>query len=107
MERLEKGDQRRGLRRIQILSIRGHVAAPLNHLADELIRRQPDRDRVECWSSLATELAERVAVVALLRLKNERSLNSLARCVPLGIGQEPGRWSMRPLRGSMGRGQPS
>src|ERR1700752_4389134 len=41
MESLEKGDQRRGLWRTQVFSVRRHVAASLDHLADELVLRQP------------------------------------------------------------------
>src|SRR5579864_6018094 len=40
MQRLEECHQRRGLRRAQVFSIRRHVAAPLDHLPDELILRQ-------------------------------------------------------------------
>ena len=40
----------------------------------ELILREPDRDAVERRAALAAVLAERVAVVALLRLENERAL---------------------------------
>src|ERR1700748_310223 len=40
MQRLEKCNQRRGLRRAQVLAVRRHVPAPLDHLPDELILRQ-------------------------------------------------------------------
>ena len=75
MERFEKCDERCGLRRIQILSIGRHIAPALQHLADELIRRQPDGNRIESRAALASDIADRVAIVALLRLKYERSLD--------------------------------
>ena len=75
MKRLEKGDQRRGLRGIQVLSVRGHIAAALQNLAHQLIRRQSDGDCIKGRSAFATEFTQRVAVMALLRLENERSLN--------------------------------
>src|SRR5262249_6046940 len=67
MKRLQKCDQGRGLRWIQILSICGHVAATLQDLPHELVPGQPDGDRVECRSELDDNVDQRVAVVALLR----------------------------------------
>jgi hypothetical protein len=37
MQRLQECDQRRRFRRTQILAIRGHIAASLDHLANELV----------------------------------------------------------------------
>ena len=53
MQGFEKCDERGGLRRAQILAVRRHVATALNHLADELVLRQPQRDTVECRTALA------------------------------------------------------
>ena len=40
-KRLEKGDQRRGLGRAQVLAVRGHVAAALDDLTNQLVRIEP------------------------------------------------------------------
>src|SRR5262245_32011244 len=65
MERLEKRDKRRGFRRTQVLAVRGHVAAPLNDLANELVLREPGGDAIETRAALAAGLAKGVAVAAL------------------------------------------
>ena len=74
MQRLQKCDERRGLRRTQVLSIGRHVAATLDHLADELVLREPYGNTVESRTSLSTLVAKRMAVAALLDLENERAL---------------------------------
>src|ERR1700758_1547745 len=74
MQGLEKCDQRGGLRGAQILAVRRHVATALNHLADELVLRQPHRNTVECRTALPTALSEGMAVAALFDLKHERAL---------------------------------
>src|SRR5258706_6444768 len=74
MERLQEGDERGGLGGREVLSVGGHVAPALDHLADELIARQSDRDFVERRTALATAVAEGVAVAALLDLEDQRSL---------------------------------
>ena len=79
MQRFEKSNQRRRLRRVQILSIGGHIATALQDLPHELVARQPDGDSVESGTALAPDVANGMAVVALLRLKYERSLH-LQRC---------------------------
>ena len=75
MQRFEKSNQRRRLRRIQILSIRRHISAALQYLAHELVARQPNGHSVESRPTLAADVAKRVAVVALFRLKDKRSLD--------------------------------
>src|SRR6202012_4868329 len=52
MERLEERHQCRSLRRIQILPICRHIAAPLENLPHQLIARQSDGDRIESRPSL-------------------------------------------------------
>ena len=74
MQGLEKCDKRRGLRRTQVLSVRRHVAASLDHLADELILREPHGDAVERRTPLPAEFTERMAIAALLHLEHESSL---------------------------------
>ena len=50
-----------------------HVSAALDHLADELVVRKAHSDSVERRSPLAPKSVQRVAVAALLRLKNKRA----------------------------------
>ena len=59
------------LRRTQVFPVGWHVAAALDHLADELILRELYSDSIQIWATLSAGVAERMAVVALLRLKNE------------------------------------
>src|SRR5260370_25893664 len=55
----------------QVFSVGWHVAAALDHLADELILRELYSDSIQTWATLSAGAAQRMAVVALLRLKNE------------------------------------
>jgi hypothetical protein len=75
MQRFEKSNQRRRLRRIQILSIRRHISAALQNLTHQLVPRQSNGHSVESGPTLATYVAKRMAVVALFRLKDKRSLD--------------------------------
>src|ERR1700756_894 len=74
MQGLEKCHERSGLRRTQVLSVRWHVTAALNHLADELILREPHGDAVQHRASLPADSSKGVAVAALLNLQNQRAL---------------------------------
>jgi hypothetical protein len=58
MQRLEKCHQRRSLRRIQILSIRRHIAAALQNLPNQLIARQSDGDLREIRPTLSAAVAD-------------------------------------------------
>src|SRR6266446_10191130 len=73
MQGFEKCDERRGLCRTQVLPVRRHVAASLDHLADELVLREPHGDAIERRPSLSAEFTERMAIAALLHLKHESS----------------------------------
>ena len=88
MECLEKRDKRRSFRRAQVFSVCRHVAASLNHLADELVLREPHGNAVERRPSLSAEFTERMAIAALFRLKDESSLSLKSR----GAMQEPFRY---------------
>ena len=94
MERFEKCDESRSLRWVQVLSIGGHIAATLQDLPHELICRQPDGNRIESRPALTPDVANGVAVVTLLRLKYERSLDLNRRATI-----QKSRWD-----GSAGRG---
>src|ERR1700691_2276099 len=71
---LKESYERRSLCRTQVVPIGRHVAAPLNHLPNELVLRQPHGNGVQGWPPLSTRVAKRVAVAALLDLKHKRTL---------------------------------
>src|SRR6266516_463512 len=58
----------------QIFSVRRHIAAALDHLSDQLIVCESDSDCIERRSTLSALAVECVAVVALLDLKDQRTL---------------------------------
>ena len=74
MQCFEKRDECGRLRRTQILPICRHVAASLDHLADELVLRKSHRNAVQSRASLSATLPEGMAVATLLDLENERTL---------------------------------
>src|SRR5258708_1068115 len=74
MEGLKERDKGRGLWGTQVISVRRHIAAPLNHLPDELILGELHSRLIERRTALSTGFAERVAVAALFGLKNQGSL---------------------------------
>src|SRR6516225_9215107 len=74
MQRFKKCDQSSSLGRSQILSVGWHVAASLDYLANQLILRLAHCDTVKRRPSLAAQVAKRMAVAALLHLKDERPL---------------------------------
>src|SRR6266478_3500612 len=80
MQGFEKCDERGGLCGTQVLPVRRHVAASLDHLADELVLREPHGDAIQRRASLPAQLPEGVAVAALLDLKNKRALPLEGRC---------------------------
>src|ERR1035437_970553 len=87
MQRLEERDKRSGLRGAKILAVRGHVAAALNHLTNQLILCQPHGHSVERWSALSALIVERMAVVALLHLENKRTLPLESRAIVKKLGR--------------------
>src|SRR5690348_9393495 len=70
MQRVEECDEGGDFGWRESGAVGGHVAATLNHLADDLIFGETHRDAIECGAALATEPAKRVAIVALLHLKD-------------------------------------
>ena len=74
MQGLEKRNKGCGFRWTQVFSVGGHVSASLNHLADKLVLRKPHRNAVERRPPLSAEFTERMAIAALLGLKDESSL---------------------------------
>jgi hypothetical protein len=87
MQSFEKRHEGGGLRRAQILSVRWHVAPSLNNLPDELIRSEAYGDGVQSGTPLPTQLSKRMAVAALLDLKDERTLPlKRGRTVQISLG---------------------
>src|SRR5579862_9096627 len=74
VQSLKKCHERRGLCRAQIVPVCGHVAASLNHLANELVLRKARGDAIESRSSFSARVTKRVAVAALLHLKYQSTL---------------------------------
>jgi hypothetical protein len=81
MKSLEEGDEGGGFWWAEIFAVRGHVAAALNDLANELVLREQESDLVESGSAFTAFIAERMAVVALLELKDERALTLERRAI--------------------------
>src|ERR1700741_3672430 len=74
MQGFKKCDQSGSLGRSQILSVCRHVAASLDYLSNQLILGKPHGDAVESRTSLPALVAKRMAVAALLHLKDQRPL---------------------------------
>src|SRR5215469_3284284 len=75
MQSLKERDQSSCLRWTQVLSICRHVAATLNYLANQLVLGEPHCHAIESGSSLSATLSKRVAIAALLDLKDQRPLS--------------------------------
>src|SRR5215470_9609386 len=71
MQCFEKCDERGCLRGAQILAVRWHIAASLDHLPDELVLREPRSNTVESGASLPAAPPQGMAVAALLSLKDQ------------------------------------
>src|SRR5579883_2209676 len=74
MEGHQKGDESGGFRGAEIFPIGGHVTTALNHLPNELILRETESDFIEGRATLPSLAAKRLAVAALLELKDKRAL---------------------------------
>ena len=82
MQRFEKCDQGGRLRRTQILPIRRHVAASLDHLANELVLRQSHSNTVQSRTSLSATLTERNGSCGIASLEKRAHLAAEARLLP-------------------------
>src|ERR1700686_260434 len=78
MQSFQECYQRSGFRRTEVFGIGRHIATALDHLANKLIFGKAQRDGVQCRSALTSSIIERMTVVTLLSLKNERA------CAPQG-----------------------
>src|SRR5258708_35462785 len=74
MEGFEELNKCRSLGWAQVLAIRWHVAAALEDLPDKLILRETRRDKIQSRTTLSANACNRVAVTALLRLKDDSAL---------------------------------
>ena len=74
MQGLEVGHQGRDFRRPQVVPVRRHLPASLEHLADQLIAGKACCDSVERRTPLTAFTAESVAVAALFGLKYHSAL---------------------------------
>src|ERR1700722_11050226 len=87
MQSLEEGDERSSFRRAEIFSVCGHVPAALNHLTNQLIGGQADGDCVQRRPAFSALIIERMAVVALLQLEDQRALPFERRAILQKFGR--------------------
>jgi hypothetical protein len=87
---LKECHESRRLGGAEIFAVGWHVSTALDHLAYQLVLRELHGYGVQCWTTLTSILAKGVAVMTLLRLKNESAL-------PLecsSVLQEAGRYGV-------------
>src|SRR6266852_2563835 len=87
MQCLEERDESRRFSGAQIFAICRHVASTLDHLPNQLVLGQPYSHGVESRAAPSALVAERMAVVALLHLKNEGPLPLECRTVVQKLGR--------------------
>jgi hypothetical protein len=73
MQRLKECHKRSRFRRTQILSVGRHISAALDHLSDQLILGKAQSNAIERRSALPSLAIQRMAIVALLCLENQRT----------------------------------
>jgi hypothetical protein len=78
----EEGNESRCLGGTQVISVSRHVAAALQHLANELVLRKARGHGIQSWTALAAFPFERVAVATLFALEHERPLTFECRSAP-------------------------
>src|SRR5207245_2901915 len=74
MQSFQECHQRSCLRRTEVFPIGRHIAATLNHLANKLIFGKVESNSVEGRTTLTSSVIQRMTVVTLLGLKNQRTL---------------------------------
>jgi hypothetical protein len=82
MQSFEECDKRCRFGGAEIFPVRGHVAAALNNLADQLVFGENDGDLIESRSAFAALIPQRVAIVTLLQLKDDGALTLECGTVP-------------------------
>jgi len=73
-QRFEERDKSGSFRGTEILAVGGHVATALDDLANELVLGKEEGDLIEGGTPLAALVTESMAVMALLKLKDESPL---------------------------------
>ena len=107
MKRLEECHQRRGFRRTQVLSVGRHVAAALDHLANELILVESQRDPVERWPALSTFAHRANGSCGTASPGTRAHLGAREPCGHGDIGTESAGCSTRPSPGSTAHARPN
>src|SRR5215472_18416906 len=79
MQGAEKRNQSRCLGWTQIISVSRHVAAALQHLANQLVLGKARGHGIQRWTALAAFSFERVAVATLFALEHEYPLTFESR----------------------------
>jgi len=74
MQRFQKGHQRGCFRWTEVFPVGGHISPTLNHLANKLILREVESDSVERRPALTSFIIQRMTVVTLLGLENQRTM---------------------------------
>jgi hypothetical protein len=74
MQRLKEGHESSRLCRTKVLAVGWHVSTALDHLAYQLILCKLHSDVVQSRTALTSVRTKGMAVMTLLRLKNESAL---------------------------------
>ena len=74
MQSFQKRHKRGCLRWAEVFSIGRHISSALDHLANQLIFGKTDSNGVQRRSALSPFVIQRMAVMTLLGLKNQRTL---------------------------------
>src|SRR5271170_901521 len=77
----EEAHQRCGFVGVKGVAIGGHVTSTLHHLADHLVVGHMDSDVIKCGAAQSALAANRMAIAALLVLKDDRALAFERRAV--------------------------
>src|ERR1041384_460085 len=72
MERFHKRNERRNFMGTEIFSVSRHITAALDDLPDQLIMRQPRRNRIERWAAHTARSIQTMTIAALFALQHER-----------------------------------
>src|ERR1700722_2887514 len=81
MQGFQKLNEGCGLGGAQVLAICRHVAAALKNLPNQLVFREAGRDQIKSRATHSADARNRVAVTALLRLKDDSSLPLERACI--------------------------
>jgi len=79
VQRFEERHQGRGLSRAEIIAVRGHIASPLQDLADQFVAREPRCHGVKRRAALTAFAPKSVAVATLFVLEDHGALSFKGR----------------------------